>query len=1137
MRRFSAFLLALPLAGQTITGSIAGSVRDPSSLAVSGAEVSLRQPSTGLVRTARTDARGDFLFASLLRGEYDISVTVQGFKKAERRGVVLSTSETLSVGAFTLEVGEVAETVSVTAQGAVVQTASAERAGVITSAQVDSIAIRGRNPLSLLQLVPGILDNTNDEAINRNFNFNALGNRSNTNNIMVDGMTMNAIGTNQRSTVNPSQDAVAEVRVLLSNYQAEYGRMSGANVQIVTKSGTREFHGLASYFKRHEQFNANNFFNNRLGRPKAPYRYQTWNGSLGGPVTVPGKFNTGRDKLFFHFTIEYWPLRTSGAPVQLTVPTELERAGNFSQTLDLNNRLVAVLDPFNNRAPFPGNVIPPSRVDPNGQALLKVFPGVNFTDRGISAGRFNYVFQAESNNPQRTQTLKLDYNFTPRDIVTFNWTYYFDNNTTPGPGANWPLLTYTADRKGKLGVLHYQKVISPTIVNEFNAGFTSGPEIDRIPEENLNRLRRETIGFRAGQFNPGANPLSLLPGATFGGVQNPATLGLEARTPHRALNETFNLTDTIAKTWGAHTVKAGLYIDRLWRNASNGTAFNGTFDFGRNVNNPLDSNFAYSNAALGVFNTYREASAKPYNHYRVSNLEWFVQDNWKVTRRLTLDYGMRFYRIFPLIERDDLVSGFDPARYDPSRRAALIAPALRNNARAGVHPVTGEVFPAALIGALAPGVGVSNNGMVVPARDRDYPRGLHEDRGTHFAPRFGFAFDPAGRGRTAIRAGIGVFYSRQNLGATLNNFTVQEPLVVNPIVYYGTISTMLATRGFQFPANVLALDRIGKVPTAVNFSFSLQQNIGFGTVVDAAYVGAVSSHLMWQRNLNAVPFGANFDPANRDPSLTTRTPLPVNFLRPLPGYGDINLREWATNSNYHSMQVSVVRRYASRLQYGLAWTWSKALDYTDTDTQNASTLVPVRIWNYGLAGFDRTHIFKFNWLYDLPNTPWRNAAARRVLHDWQVSGILSLVSGQPLGVGFSTVNATDITGSPTDGARIDVTANPVLPKKERTFSRNFRTDVFRLPAVGTYGNSAKTLIRGPGINNWDLAVFKNIPVHERIRVQLRWELYNAFNHTQFSALDTAARFDNQGNQVNARLGEFTAARNPRLMQFALRFYY
>ncbi|MEO7653537.1 MAG: hypothetical protein ABIZ80_24020, partial [Bryobacteraceae bacterium] len=326
-------------------------------------------------------------------------------------------------------------------------------------------------------------------------------------------------------------------------------------------------------------------------------------------------------------------------------------------------------------------------------------------------------------------------------------------------------------------------------------------------------------------------------------------------------------------------------------------------------------------------------------------------------------------------------------------------------------------------------------------------------------------------------------------------------------------------------------------PSVMNFSFAVQQNIGRGTVVDAAYVGSLGRHLLWNRNINEIPLGANFDAANADVTTTPRVALSQAFLRPLIGYNNVTMRDGGSSSNYHSLQVTGNRRFARGLQFGASWTWSKALDYNDTDGDTVTTLAPIRAWNYGLAGFDRTHVVKLNWLWESPKTPWSNIAARTVLNGWQLSGITSFVSGQPLTVGFSQVVATDLTGTPSISPRIVLTGDPVLPESERTFSRNFRTDVFRLPARGTLGNAAKTIIRGPGINNWDVAIFKNFPLNERMRFQFRWEMYNIFNHTQFSSLDTAARFDAQGNQVNTRLGEFTTARDPRIMQFALRFYW
>jgi hypothetical protein len=317
----------------------------------------------------------------------------------------------------------------------------------------------------------------------------------------------------------------------------------------------------------------------------------------------------------------------------------------------------------------------------------------------------------------------------------------------------------------------------------------------------------------------------------------------------------------------------------------------------------------------------------------------------------------------------------------------------------------------------------------------------------------------------------------------------------------------------------------------------VQQYIGFGTVVDVGYVGSLGRHLMWTRDLNTIPAGANFDPANADPTLTN-TVLSSAFLRPLQGYQSILMREMAASSNYHSLQVSGNRRFARGFEYGISWTWSKAMDYNSSDTETVSILVPVRIWNYGLSSFDRTHVVKLNWMWDVPHIPWDFAPARHALNGWQLSGITKFSSGSPLGIGLSTTNYPDITGTASQGARVVVVEAPTIPKSERTFGRNFNTNAFRLPAVGTFGNAARTEIRGPGINNWDLALFKNFPLWETLRLQFRWELYNAFNHTQFSALDTTARFDGKtGSQISSTFGQFTAARNPRQMQFALRFYF
>jgi len=505
---------------------------------------------------------------------------------------------------------------------------------------------------------------------------------------------------------------------------------------------------------------------------------------------------------------------------------------------------------------------------------------------------------------------------------------------------------------------------------------------------------------------------------------------------------------------------------------------------------------------------------------------------------LTLEYGVRFSWIEPIFERDNRVSTFVLSRFDRARQVQLITPAMVDGKRVGINPVTKETYPAALIGAIAPGAGDPANGLVVPASDKSYPRALIENRGIHLAPRFGFAFDPFGKGKTAIRGGFGFFYNRENLDAVMNAFAMQAPMVQRPVINFGYLSTLSSSSGLLSPGAILGIDRAGQTPTVMNSSFTIQQNVGWGTVLEAGYVTSLGRHLMWQRNLNSIPFGSTFDPKNADPTSTTnpKAALPQGFLRPMIGHTNINQRDWGSNSSYHSLQVQANRRFTRGVQFGASWTWSKAMGYNNTDTEAVSFLLPVKVWNYGLLQYDRTHVFSLNWLWDLPRAPWKNPLVTRVLNGWQLSGITSFVNGQPLSIGLGTTVAVDTTGSTTDSARVVVTGNPVLPKSERTFSRNFRTEVFQMPAKGTVGNAANTVIRGPGINNWDVAIFKNFPLHgERTRLQFRAEFYNFFNHTQFSGLDASTRFDpTTGAQTNARFGEFTASRNPRIGQLALR---
>ncbi len=1134
-------IMGAPLQAQIYTGSIAGTITDPSGASIPGATVTLTEQRTGVERKVNSQANGNFVFTGLDAGEYTLRVESSGFASLERRNTILPTGERLGLGSIALELGTVAEVVSVEGQAAIVKTESAERSSTITSEQVSNLLVINRNVPSLMQLIPGVVMNREEDSLTRRVDFSSNGGRVNTNTVAVDGVMSSDVRNGFALKLQISQEAVSEVHILQNNYQAEFGRKSGAVVNMVTKSGTQQFHGMFSYFKRHEQFNAMNFFDNRRGITTKPrHRYNTYTYNIGGPVFIPKKWNTSRDKMFFFWNQEFWPISNTHTFTR-TVPTGPERQGDFSQTLYTNGNQVPIFDPYNGGAPFPGNRIPSDRLDPSGIALLKFFPEANFFDRGVSNGRYNYVFSAEENLPNRTDTLKLDYNFNANNRISGTYTtfdekqegYVFRGYFV----GNWPHmpLTFTAANRGV--TTRYTKVVSPTIINEFKFSWFENPEKLTTTDDGLAGVQRSNIGFTAGQLYPSANPEDIVPRARFGGIPSAADIRILSRFPMDDPYNLFTWDDKVSIVSGSHLVKLGIFFQWAGHGMTSPVERFGSFLFNRNVNNPLDTNWAYSNAALGVYQTYEEANRRPVMKARNFAIHWYAQDTWKVTPRFVLDYGMRFYWVRPTHHAEDLLSGFVPSRFDSGAAVHLLDPAFDDaGERVAVDAATGQFYPSYAIGAVAPGSGDPFNGMVSPSIDNSFPRGMYENQGVQFAPRVGFSWDLFGDGKTALRGGVGIFYNPL-VDAQIQNLSVQPPLIEKPVLYYGEMSKLSSAQGLSFPSAIRGFDPQDHMPSAVNYSFGVQRDIGFNTVLDVSYVASLGRHLSWRRNLNSIPFGANFDPANEDPTKPGK-PLPANFLRPYPGYGNLLFRESAGSSNFHSLQVTANRRFARGVQFGVSYTFGKALDFVTGDFSPVSNLVPARQRDYGLSDFDRTHIVKINYLADIPKVPWDNIVAKAVLHNWQVLGITSFVSGQPLSVGYGTTKSIDITGSPTDGARIDLLSDPYLPQSERSFSRNFRTEAFALPAVGTIGNAGKHQLRGPGINNWDIALFKNIPIRESMRIQIRWETYNTFNHTQFASFDTGALFDTAtGAQVDPGFGEFTSARAPRRMQFGLRFQF
>jgi len=1135
-------MCAVPAASQDINGSVFGTVRDSSGAAVRGAKLTLTQPSTGASRTSVTNDNGEFAISGVPAGGYTLAVSAAGFKTLEYTGIVLTASERLSLGVLVVEVGAIQERVTVKAQGTEVQTVSAERSAAITGSQVEGLLIRGRSVTSLAGLLPGVVD----PAVNQGdvpdgsgaANYNVQGNRTAANSLTLDGLTFTQNGGAPNAFFGVSMDSIAEVKILLSNYQAEYGRLSGANIQMVTKSGAREFHGGGSYFKRHEELNANNFFNNQNGQPKGIYRYNTWAYNIGGPIYIPGKFNSSKDKLFFFWSQEFWPQKSTNALQYSTVPTALERSGDFSKSTDVNGALIVVKDP-NANAPFAGNIVPASRIDPNGQALLKVFPQPNFVNTAVSKGAYNNIAQWTTTNPFQLQVLKLNYNIRSNDAISVTYSGSYQSGTTPnssasGAGITAPFVlgaTQVYTGGDSVGV-HYQHIFSPTMINEFTIGYVQSWHDYPLTNEELPPLQRATYGFNAAALAPSNNPLNLLPAMSFGGVTGAAGISYDGRFPLNNYRAIYDLSDNLSKTLGPHTLKAGIFMEKVVQvEGPNAANFMGNFDFGRNVNNPLDSNHPYANAILGNFNSYQEATSRPNASLTSNAVDWYVQDNWRVNARLTLDYGMRVSWFQPFSQDGNLLAEFVPSLYDPAQKVQLILPALNKGVRSGVNPVSGQFYPASLIGFLAPGVGNPTNGIVNAASASGFPKSLIETPAPQVAPRIGFAYDPFGDGKTAIRGGFGMFYDR--FLSLTSGAAAAYPIVQTPLIQFGAISQIKSAQGFVSAPGQASWDRNMKPAQTMNMSLSIQRNIGFGTVVDIGYVGSLGRRLTWQRSLQNIPIGARFLPANADPT-NPKVPLPDVFLRPIQGYSDITQTENAGSSNYHSMQVSANRRFARSFQLGASWTWSKSMDFADAAGNSVNTLAPFRAWNYGEAGFDRTHVLKINWLWSLPGVRSKFAPARAILNNWQLSGIETFSSGAPVGVGFTQVTATDLIGTPSISPRIVVTGDPNQAASGYGPLQAFNPTVFAPPALGSLGGLSKSLLRGPGIANWDVGVVKGFSIRDRLKFQFRSEFYNAFNHTQFSAFNATARFDAKGSQVNQQFGQYTAARNPRFIQLALK---
>jgi len=1165
------------------TGVVSGTVVDATGQIVPGATVTLTNEGTASVRTATSDERGEFAFRALTPGSYTVKVELSGFRTIEQRNNVLNASSRLDLGRLTLDVGALTEIVSVAATGTFVETKNSDYSGLLTSNQIAQIQTKGRDVVNLLRLLPGVHYENDIDAMGDSFGSqipNIAGQRRTWNQVTVDGLNGNELSGTNRMNSSINLDAIAEVKVLLNTYKAEFGHSAGANIEIVSKSGSRDYHGSGYWYGRRDAWNATPWENERAGLPKPRLKIDTPGFNFGGPVKIPGLGDGASEtKLFFFYSMEAPQVQKPGQVRLYRMPTALERRGDFSQTLDANGRLIFIKDPLSSGACnaatggpgcFPNNVIPSNRLDPNALALLNMMPLPNVSCSTPGCGALsNFTRQETPENPRMNNLLRIDGRPSGNNSYWLSYRQFSSNQLgseiTAGP-AKWGFFngTYVSGDSGVNG--GWNHVFRSNGVNEFGAGIRRATEgFGAKDDGDYTRLKRSTIGFTGAQFNPQLNPEGYLPFVRFGlnttGIDTP-DFTYDNRIGATAYDWLASIRDNVTWTRGRHTFKAGGHFEYMQNNEARGGAWQGDITFSNNASNPLNTNFAFSNAVVGVFSQYTETDKYRETRNRQWWSEWYLQDGWQASPRLTIDYGARFLWYSPYTRPDQQVANFDPSKYDPSRAPRLYVPAIVNGTRVAMDPVTGQTLNAIYIGAFVPGTGDEANGMVKEG-DPGVPDGFREVLKPAIEPRLGFTYDLTGAGTTVLHTSAGYFHQARLGGGSLGNLAANPPFIHNPIVYYNTLSNLFAP-GVTLanrPTTVEALETSYKTPSSINWSIGLRREIGWGTAVDVTYSGYNSYDMEMYYDLNGVPDGARFTdliPANRDPTAAptaspTAAALLAEFLRPYRGYQNIRVRGNLASADYQSLQVQVNRRYIRGVQFGAAYALQRARGAADEDPGNLdySFNRPYDFFYAELTQSNR-HSLVINYSWDLPG---RHTGAMHALADgWQVSGENDFVSGDWANVSMTTTDAFDFTGGEAgSGAclagtesltspclhlvRPDLIADPMAGGGD-PLTGFFNTAAFARPARGSFGNSPRNVVRKPGLVNTNFAVFKNVTFGASRAAQIRVEIYNLFNTVEFQDIDRTARFDANGNQINPNFGTAigiaSPTRPPRTVQLSLR---
>jgi hypothetical protein len=1217
------FLLAPLALAQITVGTVTGRVVDPSGAVVAGAKVALTSETQG-TRTAAvlTNTTGDYVIPNLAPDTYTLETSAPSFKITRRTGIVITGGDHVGVPPLTLEVGATNQEVSVEAHAVLVQTQSAERSIAIESKQIDELPISHANFTNVVPLTPGVQTGGNSAGGTR------LGGQSQ-NNIMMDGVSAMDTGNNGQM-LSMNVESIGEVKILTAGYQAEYGRSSGLQITTYTKSGTNTVHGSGYGLFTRWNWNKNSWANEYNNVPQAKTKSSIYGYSIGGPVYIPKVFN-GKNKLFFFYAHEFRPATiaiNSGNAIQVRMPTALERAGNFSQSLNNQGVPISPIVNYQTGAPFPGNIIPAGQLYSPGQAVLNQYPLPNITQ---GPGQ-NYNWQINAPTYQQlTQqpAVKLDYQATEKLRLSAKYSGQIARSiTTPGyiPGFNDAYVPYPWIANEAATVTY---VISPTTFIEGTYGrienqLAGGNESGIPTDPSSNRLTAlptfPELYPQAGVVNPGYYGYQVLQATkpqfwdgkslnmnpTFGwgslistNVCSAPSPGCQRYPGYLNINRTQDVAANLTHVQGRHTFKAGAYLNHSYKAQNTGAGgianltFQGYVDFGNNTNNTLDSGFGFANADLGIFNQYLQASKFIEGDFLYNQMEFYIQDTWKVSNRLTLDYGVRFVHQQPQYDKLNQSSNFFPNQWTAAASPVLYTAGCSNgaatcsgNIRNALNPLTGQIVTAAgaantqaLIGTPVPGAGNSLDGIVQAG---------HGIAGTNYvwpsivvAPRFGLAWDVTGHSDWVIRGGAGLFYDRPD-GNTVFSTPGNPPSATEQNLLEGQLSTLGTGLSPQPVSSMVTFQYNAQIPSSVQWNLGLQKSLPGDMVADVSYVGNHGYNLMGAfqggdlQNLDSVDYGTAYLPQYQDKTLGASTvpgasAYTSNLLRPYPGLSTISQNTTSFWDTYHSIQLSLNRRFTKGLLFGVNYTHQLFLQ-GNTGLLQQIQHAPNGAISYmsdnaayqklnSTLSYDQPNYFVANAVWSIPGVTKSGGFVHTLTRDWQLSSIVTLHTGLPYTPGYSYQSNggnVNITGSPDWGGKV-VISNPATLGSGCSGNRysEFNTADITGPTYGSMGmESGRNYLHNCPTRELDMNIVRRISIKERFKLELRLDVFNAPNAVQISSISSTATFNNPtamtlaNNQYNgttlnssrltpstAGFGAATAAQAMRNIQLEARFQF